>query len=207
LDALEKRGLERGSQSTTPMAKMCVYTMCILAWAALAACIWLPYTNTDGPGFDGKNCANFACWSRWFTALWIGLSRPVWCLALLVLTLACYFEYTPVFNAMMSAGFWNPLSNLTYGVYLVHPPIIKLLAGNADDFYTFSPMNAMGRASWNIVLAYCSAIVLWCIVEKPCATLTGWLVPKKKPVKDKQQTPNISRSSSVVNERTGAQSA
>lgn len=61
----------------------------------------------------------------------------------------------------------------------MHPPIIKLLAGNAWDNYTFSPQDVISRASFNFVLAFSAAIVLWCLVEKPFATMTTWLVPSK----------------------------
>merc|ERR1711957_621031 len=145
----------------------------------MGVCLWLPYTNTTGPGVDAHSCENFGCWPEWFTTLWIGLSRPIWCMAVLALALACYFDYLPIFNAIYSARFWTPLSNLTYGAYLMHPPIIKLLAANTYDYYTYSPADAISRACLNLVLAYGSAIILWCIVEKPCATLTSWLVPKK----------------------------
>merc|ERR1712134_185241 len=62
----------------------------------------------------------------------------------------------------------------------MHPPIIKLLAGNARDFYTFSYADSLSRASVNLILAYSAATVLWCLVEKPFATMTSWLVPSKK---------------------------
>lgn len=177
LDAWEKRGLTRGSQPTSQKAKATVYFACILAWAVLAAVILLPHTNTNLPG---RKCDNFGCWSRPVTVLFIVFNRPLWCVALLTLTLACYFDYLPIFNSMCSASFFTPLSNLTYGCYLMHPPIIKLLAGNARDYYTFSYADSLSRASVNLILAYTAATVLWCLVEKPFATMTSWLVPSKK---------------------------
>jgi len=179
LDALEKRGLTRGSQPTSIKARVIVYLACLGACATLAAVMLLPYTNTSGPGVHAKVCDDFACWSKPVTVLFITFNRPIWCMALLVLTLACYFDYLPLINRTLSASFWTPLSNLTYGCYLIHPCIIKLLAGNTWDYYTYSPADAISRACLNATLAYCAAICLWCLVEKPCATMTTWLVPSK----------------------------
>merc|ERR1712217_658364 len=109
------------------------------------------------------------------------------------LTLACYFDYLPILNAICSAPLFRPLSNLTFGAYLTHPALIKLLAANATDYYTFSPLDALGRAVWYFVLAYSAAVVTWCLVEKPFATLTGWLVPKRPDTSKRQE---VSRSGS-----------
>jgi peptidoglycan/LPS O-acetylase OafA/YrhL len=180
MDAWERRGLTRGTQPTSAAAKIGVYVACLLAWIIIILCIFYPWTNSDGAGFNGKKCENFQCWGKGFSVFWIVFSRPIWCLAWLTLAIACYFDYLPIFNAMCSAPFWNPLGNLTYGCYLMHPPIIKLLAANVADYYSWSPQDCLSRTSLNAFLAYGFAVVLWCLVEKPFATMTGWLVPKKK---------------------------
>jgi hypothetical protein len=154
--------------------------LCLLAWVIIIVCIFLPWTNADKYGFAGKACEHFQCWDKGFSLIWIVLSRPIWCLAWLYLALGCYFGYFPILNSVCSASFWTPLSSLTYGCYLIHPAIVKVLAGNASDYYSFSAQDALSRASLNSILAYSSAVILWCLVEKPCATMTNWLVPKKK---------------------------
>jgi peptidoglycan/LPS O-acetylase OafA/YrhL len=119
-----------------------------------------------------------------FNAFWFGFSRPLWCVSILILTLACYFGCLPTVNAFFSAPIWGPMANLTYGAYLTHPALIKLLAANSYDYFTYSKFDALSRSCLYFVLAYGSAVVLWCIVEKPFATLTGWLIPKAR---NKQQ--------------------
>jgi hypothetical protein len=156
----------------------------------LLGCIYIPYWNGPGPGpylnKDGscshpEGCArNELQWTLLEDALWITLSRPVWCLAWLVLTLACYFDYLPITNAILAAPIMAPLANLTFGAYLVHPIIIKIIAGNVDGYFNFSAGEAIQRALIFATLAYASATLTWCLVEKPFATMTGWLVPKGK---------------------------
>jgi len=83
-------------------------------------------------------------------------------------------------NAVLSHRVFGILSSLTYGAYLVHPIIIKVTAGNADDFYTYSPVEAIQRALFFSVLAYATSAVLWCLVERPFATIVDMALPKER---------------------------
>lgn len=189
LDIAEKRGLQRGTQPRTWFARTIVLTSCLMALFVAAVCIFLPWTNSDGPGpyanADGScsfpgGCARPSLqWTPWENALWISLSRPAWCLCWLTWTMACYFDYLPCINAVFAAPVFTPLSTLTFGAYLCHPVIVKICAGNYDGYLTYTIGEALQRAIMFTILAYSAAIVAWCLVEKPCATLTGWLVPKK----------------------------
>merc|ERR1719450_509742 len=84
-------------------------------------------------------------------------------------------------NSIFAHPSMSPLASLTFGAYLVHPVIIKIIAGNVDGYFYYSALSAIQRAILFAILAYTSAIATWCLVEKPMATMTGWLVPKKKP--------------------------
>jgi len=157
LDAMDKRGLRRGSQPTSLVARVVVLSCSMLAVGILAFCIFMPLSNTDGPGPSppARDCTTTKCWSTWGNAFWIGLSRPLWVLGWVILTLACYFDYLPFFNRIFAAQ------------------------ANMTDYYTYSALDALQRATWYFVLAYGTSLVTWCLVEKPFATMTGWLVPKK----------------------------
>jgi len=105
----------------------------------------------------------------------------------LILTLACYFDYVPLINGFLAHWMFQPLSALTFGAYLWHPVLIKLVAGNMEDYYNYSFIEAWQHATFFFVLAYAASTFSYCLVEKPCATMTGWLIPKKKPRPDATQ--------------------
>lgn len=183
LDALEKRGIRRDSLPRSFKAHFLVFMVSLIALALALVCVFLPISNTSGPGPDAT-ARKPNQWTPWQSALWIALSRPLWCVSWLVWTIAWYFGYLPVTNAIFSHWVFTPFSALTYGAYLIHPVIIKVIAGNVEDYYTYTPLEAIQRTLFFAVLAYGSSILLWCLVEKPMATLTGKLVPKSRSARD-----------------------
>lgn len=179
LDALERLcGLRRGTQAQSCAARLAVFLACLGALVLAAVCIFLPFWNGDGPG-PPSTARKALEWTPWQNAWWIALNRPAWASCFLVWTLACYFDYVPMVNSALSHRMWTPLSSLTYGAYLVHPVIIKVVVGNAESYYTYSPIDALQRALFFAVLSYSASAVLWCMVEKPLATMTCWLIPKR----------------------------
>mmetsp|Transcript_90103 Transcript_90103/g.197362 ORF Transcript_90103/g.197362 Transcript_90103/m.197362 type:complete len:713 (+) Transcript_90103:1-2139(+) len=181
LDALSKRGYTPGSRAISTAARMKWFVASLVAVGFLALCIWLPMTNTSGagPSPPARDCVKNTCWGPFMNAIWISFSRPLWVLGWAILVLACYFGYAPVLNAVLAAPVFKPMSNLTFGAYLVHPMLIKWIAANRTDYYYFTWGDAFGRGTFNFFVAYFLATVTWCLVEKPFATMTGWLVPKK----------------------------
>jgi len=180
MDIMEKRGIQRGTQPRSLLARIVVGIFCILAIALAAGCVFLPLTNSAGPGPD-STARPALQWSQWGNALWIALNRPVWVLSWLIWTLACYYDYVPFLNAILGHRVFAPLASLTYGAYLIHPILIKIIAGNAEDYYTYSFLDSFQHAFFNAVLAYTGSVVMWCLVEKPMATFTALLVPKRRP--------------------------
>lgn len=205
LDYLEKKyGFERGRESHSTLVTSIVYAACLFALAIMGFCIFYPSTNAASPGPllgpDGichhpGGCARPGMqWSYWGSAAWIALSRPLWCSAWLIVTLACYFDYLPWTTAIMAHPIMSPLANLTFGAYLTHPVIIKIIAGNRDGYMNYSAGESIENAVVYAMMAYSAAICCWCLVEKPFATMTGWLVPKKKP---RNQAGGVPRSNSI----------
>lgn len=64
---------------------------------------------------------------------------------------------------------------------MLHPAIIKTLAGNMTSYYHFSMSEVLLHALGNCTLAYAAAAVMWCLVERPVATLTEAAMPKPRP--------------------------
>lgn len=182
------RSLERGSQPRSWCATALVMLACLVAVAIGACCIFLPALNSDGPG-PSSTARKIDNWTPWENALFIAFSRPLWALACLVIILACYYEYLPLLDKVLSHRFWAPLTKLTYGAYLLHPVIIKSIAGSSQDYYRFSYAENLYRALSNICLAYSASAILWCLVERPMASLTGFLVPKRQSKPAREPSP------------------
>lgn len=193
MDIADKRGLRRGTEPRTFQAKMVVYLVCFIALVVCLSMIFLPYTNSAGPG-PTATALKEGRWTELENALYISLARPAWCMCWLVWTLACYFDYLPLMNTIFGHQMMTPLANLTFGAYLSHPIIVKIIAGNMDEFYTYTAAESITRCMAFSILAYSVATCCWCLVEKPFATLTTWLVPKgkKKPGAKTTQTSTMS---------------
>lgn len=53
--------------------------------------------------------------------------RTWWTLGVAWIVWACFCDQGGVFGAFLGSTFWQPLKNLTFGVYLVHVMVIDLL--------------------------------------------------------------------------------
>jgi peptidoglycan/LPS O-acetylase OafA/YrhL len=110
LDALETRGLRRGTEPRSLVAKIFVYSCCLLAVAIAAVCIFLPAMNSAGPG-PSDSARQEGTWSLWFNALWIGLTRPIWCLCWLTLSLPATLItcHSSMQSSLIGSGVrWHP---------------------------------------------------------------------------------------------------
>jgi len=88
-------------------------------------------------------------------------------------------DYVPFINDILSHWIFSPFATLTYGAYLWHPVIVKILAGSAEDYYMYSPLDAIERTVFVVVLAYVASMLSWVLIEKPMATLTTWMIPRQ----------------------------
>lgn len=163
LEDLLERGITRESRPTSPRALATAYLAAVAAVGTLLLLVFIPVTDF-GPN---KNS-----WGDAVSVLYLNFGRPLWAACWGVLTLLCYFGYLPMTDGFLAHRFWTPLARLTYGAYLLHPLVIKLVAGNVVQYYTFSMQDMVYRTLGNIVGAYCGAVVLWAVIERPMTTLT-----------------------------------
>jgi len=52
-----------------------------------------------------------------------------------------FFLFEGLVNKILSAGFWIPLSRLTYCAYLVHPIVIIVLLGSFETAQAYSDVH------------------------------------------------------------------
>jgi peptidoglycan/LPS O-acetylase OafA/YrhL len=176
LDALERRGLGR-NPDTPKTLKARVAWICagMIAAGVMLAVIFVPLTDYPGGSGSSRQAMN---WSRTACVLFITFSRPIWALAIAVVTAGCYYGYFPLLNGFFSHWIWQPFVKLTYGAYLFHPMVVKQFAANMVSYYHYSMSEVLLHAGCHCALSYAAAVVMWCIVEKPFATLVESAVPK-----------------------------
>ena len=68
-------------------------------------------------------------------ALYLTFSRTLWAIGIAVFSFGCFVEPAGPVASFLGAKAFAPLARLTYGAYITHPIIIKMLAGGADTLY------------------------------------------------------------------------
>ncbi|KAF7670418.1 hypothetical protein LDENG_00124730 [Lucifuga dentata] len=100
-------------------------------------------------------------------ALYQGLHRPLWALAVTWIILACEEGYGGFINSFLSLGFWVPLSNISFACYLTHPIFIILYIGLQETPIHYTDINFMYMFLGHLVLTLAVSYVFTVLVEKP----------------------------------------
>lgn len=109
----------------------------LLAWAkslSLMAMVIFAYHPYAQPNSD-TTALEFG--------LYEALSRVVWSIALCYIIFACAHGYGGPVNWFLSHPLWQPLSRLSYSIYLVHFPVIIATTGSMKTPPYFSELNAV----------------------------------------------------------------
>jgi len=198
--SLESRGFECDQNASKPLkARLLWICASVISAAVLVALILVPMTDQPGGSGSSRKAEN---WPQVVCSVVMSICRPIWGVALCVITSACYYGYLPLIDGALSHWAWQPLVKLTYGTYLLHCAIIRTLAANRVEYFYFSMTDVLVRAIGYCVLSYSSSVLLWCLVERPFATLTDAAMPKRQPAQ-KQDQMLLQGASSCENERSG----
>ncbi|XP_020498672.2 O-acyltransferase like protein [Labrus bergylta] len=104
-------------------------------------------------------------------ALYQGLHRPVWALAVTWIIVACEEGYGGFINSFLSLNVWGPLSNISFACYLSHPVFIIVYIGLQETPIHYSDINFMymflGHLSLTLIVSY----VLTVLIERPYLNL------------------------------------
>lgn len=174
---MEERGVTRETGWVGPVTAT---VLSILAWGTLSFLTFIPSTD------HGYHKNSWSDQGDFLGFIYLTFSRPLWGICWALVTYLCYYGHAPMIDALLSHRFWTPFARLTYGAYLCHPLVIKLAAGCAVNYYTFSGMDLMYRITGNIVMAYSCSFVVWCTVERPMMTFTTAMIKSKKKGSDKK---------------------
>uniref|UniRef100_A0A3P8TIP1 O-acyltransferase like n=1 Tax=Amphiprion percula TaxID=161767 RepID=A0A3P8TIP1_AMPPE len=99
-------------------------------------------------------------------ALYQGLHRPLWALAVSWIILACEEGYGFI-KRLLSLSFWVPLSNISFACYLIHPVFIIVYIGLQETPIHYSDINFMYLFLGHLVLTLVVSCMLMVLVEKP----------------------------------------
>nr|XP_040053785.1 O-acyltransferase like protein isoform X1 [Gasterosteus aculeatus aculeatus] len=100
-------------------------------------------------------------------ALYQGLHRQLWALAVTWIILACEEGYGGFIKSLLSLGFWIPLSNISFACYLTHPVFIILYIGLQETPIHYTDINFMYLFLGHLLLTLVASYVFTVLVEKP----------------------------------------
>lgn len=75
--------------------------------------------------------------------LFEGLGRVIWAIALCYVIFACVHGYGGPINRFLAHPFWQPISKLSYSIYLLHLPVIWLTMATTKSPLYFSELTAV----------------------------------------------------------------
>ncbi|KAJ7986824.1 hypothetical protein DPEC_G00332400 [Dallia pectoralis] len=100
-------------------------------------------------------------------ALYQGLHRPLWAVAVTWIILACEEGFGGFINNILSLSLWVPLSNVSFACYLIHPILIILYNGQQETPIHYTDMNFLYLFLGHLILTLVIGYVLTVLVEKP----------------------------------------
>ncbi|XP_071385520.1 O-acyltransferase like protein [Centroberyx affinis] len=106
-------------------------------------------------------------------ALYQGLHRSLWALAVAWIILACEEGYGGFIKRLLSLGLWVPISNISFACYMVHPILINYYNGKQETPVHYTDINFMYLFSGHLAVSLVAGYVLTVLVEKPFLLLKG----------------------------------
>ncbi|CAL4140730.1 unnamed protein product, partial [Meganyctiphanes norvegica] len=110
--------------------------------------------------------------------IYLGLFRGVWGLALMWVVLACHSGYGGPVNSFLGHPSWQPLSRLTYGMFLTHIFVILLRVASEFRLKTFSHINMIIETCGTLFICGIAAVLLSLLVDSPVIGLERLLLTR-----------------------------
>ncbi|XP_051960120.1 O-acyltransferase like protein [Xyrauchen texanus] len=100
-------------------------------------------------------------------AVYQGMHRSLWALALVWIILACEEGYGGFADTILSLSLWTPLSNISFACYLIHPIIIILYNGKQETTMHYTDLNFFYLFLGHLLLTVVAGYLLTLLIEKP----------------------------------------
>ncbi|KAH8326529.1 hypothetical protein KR067_009928, partial [Drosophila pandora] len=130
------------------------------------------------------------------------LTRIAWPLALCWVVFACMQGYGGLANSFLSSPVWQPLSRISYSVYIWHMFVQEVNNRSTRTNTYFSDYQVMLRFWSDLGITLIMAVSLYLIIEAPFSGLEYFLRPKtKNSAASKETDPSNETQQSNVNEK------
>merc|ERR1712142_27548 len=136
----------------------------VTAWVVGLLCVYgaYPYNN-----FTTKNYGPERYPEQSISDVFNGFFRGAWGLALMWVVLACHYGYGGPINSFLGHPSWQPLSRLTYSMFLVHMIIQYLVSGSVYSLLHFDHLTVIIQTCGTLFLAGIGACILSLLIEGP----------------------------------------
>jgi len=177
IKAAHQRWTERQAEASRSWLNWIVVQMLVIASAAcLAAVIWMGYGATI---WNVKADPPTAKWTDWEIRLYLCLKPLVWSMGLVFIIIAANFSppgHGGIAVALLEWAGWQPLSKLTYCVYLIHPAFIFAFYQSDETHKPFSYRSVALHFSFFCIAVYSLAVTLTLLIELPGTNLNAMLL-------------------------------
>ncbi|KAH8278499.1 hypothetical protein KR018_004095 [Drosophila ironensis] len=152
----------------------------VAVWSGWALCLALIFTSIFALYPAGKWDA--AQLSTLADASYYTFTRIAWPLALCWLVFACMQGYGGLANSFLSSPLWQPLSRLSYSVYMWHMFVQEINTRTTRTSTYFSDYQVMLKFWSDLGFTVLLAVFMYLIIEAPFAGLEYFLKPQPKSV-------------------------
>jgi len=115
-------------------------------------------------------------WTNGFALTWSTFARPLFGLALFMITAPCLVGNMPNLTRMLSNYFFLIIARISYAGYLVHLIVLQIVIYGQTQFYGLNQSYQAGLAISFFLAACFAAIILHLFIEKPATNLEGLLL-------------------------------
>lgn len=123
-----------------------------------------------------------------YYGLYDTLSRVIWSIALCYIIFACVHNSTSLVNRFLSHHAWQPISRLSFAIYLVHPIVLVTSEASMKSPPFFNEILFLRDFIGNFVISVVVAVLASLAFESPIVNIEKLIFRKER----KSETPRKS---------------
>ena len=183
----------------------------------VSICVMVYWTVYAGGSINLRPCQvwesprNESCGSGWSVltlALYNSFGRPCWGFGLSLMAILSFNgQLTFLWSStILTWPGWDPISKLSFSMYLLHPLVINVWVLSGDDKFRFTIKDLMFAFAGIVLITFILAILIGVLVEWPVSRITRdfekKLWSKKKSQKDEVVTHEVVKIEAAKDEAT-----